>query len=202
MTKLLFLLHIFVSSLFLWVLVSACSSSPKVNYYSLYSTPPGKSVEKSKNSIVLSVGPVKLPDVLNTPKIATGGTDGVYNFSESHRWTGAVDSDFAHALAETLAIELDTEKIGIYPVGTHLKPNCRVLIEILAMDGDLGKEARLTVRWTLIDPHGKMEPIIQRSQLSGQLSDAGYGTWVKRQHDNIQQLGVEIATLVRERFTP
>jgi uncharacterized protein len=189
-----------LGSLF-WVFLAACAtSSPQVAYYSLLSTTAPTAVEKRNDQLILSVGPVTIPDVLKKPKIAIGGTDGRFIISEYHRWAGEVDRDFARALAEQLAGKLGTEQVILSPGDQHITPNCQVLLDVLAMDGDLGKEARMTVRWTLIDPNGKWASIARRSHFSENLSNAGYNTWVTAQQHNIGQLSEEIAALVKERM--
>jgi hypothetical protein len=161
---------------------------------------PQKVIDKRNDTLVLIVGPVTLSGVLKKSFIATGGMDGRFKINEFHRWTGEVDLEFSRALAEQLAGRLGTEQVIVFPGGQHLDPTCQVQLDIVAMDGDLGKEAKMTVRWTLIDPKGQWSSVSRLSQLSEHPADAGHGAWVIAQQHNIDKLGEEIATVVKERM--
>lgn len=181
-------------------LVACTASPPRVSYYSLLGSTPQKVTDKRNETLVLNIGPVTLSGVLKRTLIATGGTDGRFTINEFHRWTSEVDREFSRALAEQLASRLGTEQVMIFPGDRHLDPNCQVQLDIVAMDGDLGKDAKMTVRWILVDPKGKWTPVSRLSQLSEHPADAGYGAWVIAQQQNISKLGVEIAIEVMERM--
>lgn len=180
--------------------LAACTASPQVVYYSLLGGPIESVAAKRNEQLILSVGPVTLSEVLKSSQIATGGTNGRFQRSDYHRWAGVVDRDFARALSEQLAGRLGTDRVTVFPGDQQFDANCQVLVDILAMEGDLGKAAILTVRWTLVDPKGKWPPVVRRSHFSQNLTDAGYETWVKAQQHNISRLGEEISVLVREKM--
>ncbi|RJX28231.1 MAG: membrane integrity-associated transporter subunit PqiC [Desulfurivibrio sp.] len=185
------------------IAAAACSAaSHQVTYYSLLATNAAPLVAAQQRELVLSVGPVVIPDVLKKSQIATGGTDGRYQLSSSHRWVGDVDRELARAVAEQLAARLGTEQVAVFPWDQHLQPNFRVLLDVLAMGGEPGKEARLSVRWSLVDPQGKMAPVIRRSDLSETPADAGFGAWVNAQQRNISRLSEEIAAAIKETGRP
>jgi uncharacterized lipoprotein YmbA len=178
--------------------LAGCSvSSPQVTYYSLLGREAATIVGHRNDQLVLSVGPVTIPDILKKSQIATGGTDGRYQLSEYHRWAGSVDREVARALAEQLAGRLGTEQIIIFPGDERVEPNLQITVEVVAMDGDLGKEAKLTVRWTMIDPKGAWAPIIRRSQFIEQPAGNGYDAWVTAQQRNLGRLSEEIAALIK-----
>jgi uncharacterized protein len=181
--------------------LTACSvSSPPVEYYSLLGTTTRGPADRPNNHLIVSIGPVTLPETLKNSQIVTGGDDSVFHRSEYHRWSGEVDLDFARALAEQLAYDLGTERIIVFPGNGQIKPDCQVLIDILAMDGDLGKKAELTVRWTLIDRKGKNGPVFMRSHFSERPTDAGYTAWVISQRNNLHRLGEDIAAKIKDSF--
>ena len=182
------------------MLLAGCSSSPRVQYYSLHNAVPPKSAGNSYPDVTLSIGPVSLPDIFNKSKIATGGAGGVYDISEYHRWAGSVDQDIAMALAEYLSVELGTERVGLYPTEKYLNPDYQLIIDILALEGSLGKEAILTVRWTVLEPENITASVIRRSHLTTQPVGVGYDSWVQAQQDNLHRLGVEISAVIKEQI--
>jgi uncharacterized lipoprotein YmbA len=203
MSKSMTSLRFAIVSALIGMALSACSgSTPQVAYYSLLSTDIKKTTEQRHDPLVLSVGPVHIPNVLEKSQIATGGIDGPYRLSDYHRWAGNVDREFARALAEQLAGRLGTDQVYIFPGDQYLEPTCQVQLDVLEMKGDLNKEAQLTVRWTLIDPKGKTAPITRLSRFSEQPAAEGHDAWVKAQQHNISLLSDEISALIKQRTRP
>ena len=178
-------------------LTSCTSATPQVTYYSLAGTEAAKPAVQRHDQLVLSVGPVSLPDVLKKNQIAVDGADGRYKLSDYHRWAGGVDRDFARAVAEQLADRLGTEKVALYPADYYAQPTDQIFFDILAMDGVLGKEANLAVRWSLVDPKSKSARITRRSTFSEQPTDGSYGAWIVAQRRNISRLSDEIASAIK-----
>ena len=179
--------------------LTACTAPPQVAYYSLLGAENVKTTGQRRDQLVVSVGPVNIPDVLKKSQIATDGIEGRYRLSEYHRWAGEVDREFGRALIEQLAGRLGTEQVYLFPGDQYIEPTCQVLLDILEMNGELGKEVKLSVRWTLIDPKGKTRPITRHSTFSQQTADSGHESWVKAQRGNLSRLGEEIATLIKDR---
>jgi uncharacterized lipoprotein YmbA len=183
------------------VLSAGCAGSlAQTSYYTLYT--PAPRTAAADGPLMVSVGPVSVPDILKQTQIATGGSDGRYRLSEYHRWSGEVDRDFARAVAEQLTSRLGTEQVAIFPEDQHFTPTCRVLINILGMGGEPGQEATLAVHWTLVDPRETSAPVIRRSDLREPTTTAGYPAWVAAQQRNIAKLGQEIAGAIQASVKP
>lgn len=197
--------HLVLTGLLTMLLQAGCAaSSPQIAYYSLYA--PGQPAlpaqEAAPEILVVSVGPVTTPDILKQTQIATGGADGRYRLAEFHRWSGELDRDFARAVAEQLSGRLGTEQVAVFPWDQQLHPTCRVLLDVLSMGGETGKEATLAVRWSLVDPGGKIPLLVRRSDLREVPAAAGYPAWVAAQQRNVAKLGEEIAGEVRRFVKP
>ena len=178
-------------------LLAGCSpKSPEVSYYSLFTTGAVKPGMTKDTTTVLAIGPVTAPDILRRSQIATGSGAGRYRLSDYHRWAGDVEKDFARALAELLGSRPGGGQVVLYPgVG---ESTCRLTVDILAMEGDLGQEARLAVSWSLLDSKQQSTAVVRRSDFSRQPEDAGYDAWVRAQQANLKEFGEEIgATLDR-----
>ncbi len=192
--------------LFLAVLLTAtgCGTTHQpVTYYSLLGTTDIQPIAGERHEqLALSIGPVVIPDLLKQSRIAIGGEGGRYQLSESHRWSGEIDREFAQAVAEQLAGRLGTEKVGVFPGDQYLEPTRRVQVDVIVMGGELGKEAILAVRWALVDPQCNIAPMVKRSDFREATSGAGYAAWVAAQQRNIARLGEEIAGVVKETVNP
>lgn len=197
------MVHLALACVVAALLAGGCASSPQVAYYSLYAPAqrPVPEAATTGSPLMVSVGPVIIPDVLKQAQVATGGADGRYRLAEYHRWSGELDRDLARAVAEQLAGRLGTEQVAIFPWDENFVPTCRVLIDVLNMGGELGQEATMAVRWTLLDPQGKRPPVVRRSEFRETPAEAGYPAWVAAQQRNTVRLGQEIATVIREMFT-
>ena len=185
-------------------LLAGCATTPPTAYYSLYAPAqkPLPAAVATGGALTVSVGPVLIPDILKQTQIATGGADGRYRLAEYHRWSGEIDRDFARAIAEQLAGNLGTERVAIFPWDQNFTPACRVLIDILSMGGEPGQEATLSVRWSLVDPQGKIPQEVRRSELREVPAAAGHAAWVTAQQRNIVKLGQEIAGGVKSFVKP
>lgn len=192
-------LHTLVSLLLgsmLLVFVGCSPTSPPVSYYSLAGVEPPVPVSGKQGRLAVQIGPVTLPDVLKKSQIVFGNTGSSFQLSEQHRWSGELDRDIARAIGEQLAIRLGTEQIALFPDGQHLDLTHQVVLDVVAMEGDLGKEATLIVRWSLVDPKTKTARITRRSAVSEQPADNSHGAWVAAQRRNIAKLSEEIASAI------
>lgn len=181
----------------LGAMLAGCSpKSPEVSYYSLFTTRAVKPDVEKNTAMVLAIGPVSAPDILRRSQIATGSGAGRYRLSDYHRWAGDVEKDFARALAELLGSRPGGGQVVLYPgVG---EPTCQLIVDILAMEGDLGREARLAVSWSLVDSRQQSTAVVRRSDFSRQPEDVGYDSWVRAQQVNLKEFSEEIgATLDR-----
>ncbi|MGD9947144.1 MAG: membrane integrity-associated transporter subunit PqiC [Desulfobulbus sp.] len=203
MNNLLQRLGFFFLSCWLVLALTCCSSSvPKINYYSLVGPPeiaPTPTTQSGRFAIL--IGPVSLPDILRRPQIVTGRSEDRYQLSENHRWGGELDQEFARALGECLAGELGTEKIALYPMGQFLHPTHQVIVDVLTLDGMVASEARLIVRWSLMDPTNKKVQVTRRSYFRQQPADKSYDAWVAAQRKNLQRFGQEISAAIQGQKT-
>jgi hypothetical protein len=197
-------IHLALAGFLTMSLLAGCATTPATNYYSLYApaAAPAPVTTPAPATLVLSVGPVTIPDILKQSQIATGGADGRYRLSEYHRWSGELDRDLARTVAEQLSSGLGTQQVAIFPWDQNLTPTCRIQIDVLSMAGEPGKEATLGVRWVLVDPQGKLPPQARRSDLREIPTEAGYAAWVAAQQRNVARLGQEIAGGVKSFVKP
>lgn len=195
MNRALILLGLAAFGLFLGSLTGCSPVSSQVSYYSLLDTQRPPSVAGTRQQLAILVGPVSVPDLLKTSQIATGTAER-YQLAEQHRWVSQVDRDFARAIGEQLASRLGTERIALYPQDQYLAAPLQVVVDILAMEGALGQEARLTVRWSLVATKSKTARLTRRSTFSERPADSSHGAWVAAQRRNISRLSEEIAAAI------
>lgn len=174
------------------VLGGCAAPQTPINYYSLSGSMPA-AIKPGPQRFAVQIGPVTLPDLLKRSQLVLGVAEQPYRLSDQHRWAGELDREFARALGEQLAAQLGTEQIALFPADGHLSLTDQVLLDILTLDGTLGKEAVLVVRWTVVDPATKAARLTRRSICTTTPSDGGHGAWVAAQRTNIGKLAAEIA---------
>lgn len=178
--------------------LSGCGAkAPTVSYYSLLGADLTPVSSGAQSHLAIQVGPVGLPDVLKRSQIVIGRAGEQYQLSENHRWSGEVDDDFARAMGEHLSHGLGTEQVAIYPMGLYLPLTHQVLLDVLALDGVIGQEARLVVRWSVIDPTSKKVQVTRRSLCKETPVDKSYEAWVGAQRNNLRCLGTEIVAALK-----
>ena len=185
------------------LLLSGCfnRSVPEVAYYNLQSM---EQLELDITSgppipeLVLGVGPVTIPASLKRSQIVTREADNRYRFSDLHRWAGLLEEDLGRALGENLALLLGLEHVVYYPWSQIYRPDRRVLIEVLRLDGTREGEAVLSVRWTLIDSEGSDPLADGKSVYRRTVETGGYAGLVRTESLLLVELSREIARAVRE----
>lgn len=191
--------YLCLALLALILLVGCSSKAPRVNYYSIVDTSLHEhGSAQAHPELAVSVGPVTLPGILQQRQIATGGKNGMYSRSDFHRWAGSLDRDFATAIGEQLAVNLGTERIAIYPDVQHTAPDWQVALDVLAMEGALGEESLLTVRWTLVNLKEPKQSRVYKNQLRQVPNQKSYRAWVEGQRQNIKELGKIISSAIGE----
>lgn len=142
----------------LLIAVGCRGKTPPVFFYTLSPLPATVSSPdgRVKNTISVGVGPVNLPDFLNTPRIATRSGDGPkILFSEFHRWGGYLDKDLLRVVSENLSAELATEHVQPYPWSESFRPVYQVTLDVRQLDGDLEGDVTLNVVWRLFETDRK-----------------------------------------------
>lgn len=181
-------------------LIGCSSASAPIRYYSLAGgflpAQAGSQVGSHQARFAIQIGPVILPEILKKSPIVLGRGDSSFQLSDQHRWSGELDRDLARAIAEQLAVRLDTEQIALFPAGQHFELTHQVVFDVVAMEGLLGTEARLVIRWSVLEPTTKVARLTRLSSVSEQPIDNSHGAWVAAQRRNIAKLSEEIATAI------
>ena len=200
MTKLFVFPGFLVALAWLVLSVYGCgSTSAPISYYSLLGPEPVPAATGRFSQMALLIGPVTLPDVLKRSQIVTGRPGEHYQLSEHHRWSGEVDRDLSRAMGEYLSRRLGTERIGLYPERRFAPLSSQVALDVVAMDGGLGEEARLLVRWSFLNPETGIAELTGRSLCRMSPANDGYAAWVAAQRANIRCLGEEIVAALSTR---
>lgn len=135
------------------VTVLGCKgSTPPVTFYTL--TPiaamqDAGSSQTNLKDVLIGIGPLKFPKILDRPQIVTRPAPGRLNLAEFRRWGGFLKDDFLSVMAENMTTLLGTDQVVTYPWPGGLNPSVRIEFDVHQFDGKLGDSVVLRVSWIL-----------------------------------------------------
>lgn len=137
-------------------LLSGCAPIVPVNYYQLTAmdVSSNASATREAGTMVIGIGPVRLPEYLERPKIVTRVTPNRLQLSESHRWAEPLGENISRVLGENLAALLGTDRILLHPWPSSRTTDYQLIAEIFRFENESDGAARLVVRWSVKGPDG------------------------------------------------
>jgi hypothetical protein len=108
---------------------------------------------------VLALGPVRLPEYLDRPQIATRSEGNEVRLHETERWAGSLQEDVSRVLVENLSALLAGKRITVVRWTSAMQTMApfrnRLAVEILRFEGTVGGTVVLKARYALLGPDGK-----------------------------------------------
>jgi uncharacterized lipoprotein YmbA len=142
----------------LLVLLAACGSSPKTEFYVLNADQ--SSVMQSAN---LSTGPsvgvwqVDLPDLLDRSEIVTRDNQFKVTMADFSWWAGNLRENMTLLITAKLSQFLQSNRVVVSPWPSYRKIDYQVIVRVVRFDGELGGEVALRGLWSLLDGTGENE---------------------------------------------
>lgn len=142
----------------LLVLLAACGSSPKTEFYQLNADM--SSITQAAN---LSEGPaigvwqVELPDLLDRSEIVTRDNQFKITMADFSWWAGNLSQNMSLLIVTQLSQNLQSNRIVMSPWPSYRKNDYQVIVRVQRFDGALGGEVVLRGLWNLLDGDGTKE---------------------------------------------
>ncbi|MEJ2688588.1 MAG: PqiC family protein [Deltaproteobacteria bacterium] len=177
------------------LLLSSCARSPVINYYQLVSPEAGAPQKGSSIAVnaVLGLGPVKLPEYLDQPKIVSRLSANRLFLDDSHRWVEPLADNFTSVLKEELIELLHPRQIVTFPWPLSQEVDCQLVIQVLRFETTSDGTARLVANWMIRNRDGKLlQPEKQVSYLAKSTS-TDYAARVRALNEVLDQFGHELA---------
>lgn len=182
------------------VVFSGCASTPPTRFFVLSSSPNFEKVRNREGGrcFAIGIGPVKLPEYLNQAEIVTRITQNELRLDEFAQWAEPLEDNISRALAENLSSLLCTRSMAIFPWKGGIPIDYRIDVQVIQMDGMLGKNALLDITWSITDgtDRKKLPLITKRSTYREPTGGRDYGTFVSAQSRNLASLSREIAETI------
>lgn len=173
------------------VAVFGCkASTPPISFYTLTPIPAtqdGGSGQTVSRDILVGIGPVKFPNVLDRPQIVTRPATGRLEMAEFQRWGGYFKDNFMSVLASNISTLLGTDQVLVYPFAGGMKPSHQVEVEVYRFDGKPGDSVVLNVGWILktADPAPAMS--FTRSTIVQPVTGDGYDALVAAKNGALEK---------------
>ena len=155
-----------------------------------------------KETILIGVGNIELPNYLDRPQIVTRITNNKLKLGEFDMWAENLSDSFPVILADNLSNLLSDQPVAIIPGVGVMQVDYRVKVDVTRMDGTLGGDAILIARWGIFGDQGKLLET-SRSVYRKPTKGDGYEAYVAAHSDAIASLSRNIAaaieTLLKER---
>jgi uncharacterized protein len=180
--------------------LNGCLGKSQVpRFYALSPITEDKAMAKSDTparDASIGIGPIKLADYLDQSKIVTQTGDNRLVKAEFDLWAGALKDNLTNVLAENIGLLLPTEQIYIYPWRLSEPMDYQIILDVVRFDGDLGKDAWLVARWSIVGGKDKELLAVSRASIREPVTGSGYDALVTAQSRALAKLSHEIVEAI------
>jgi uncharacterized lipoprotein YmbA len=152
---------------------------------------------------ILALGPVRLPEYLDRPQIATRSEGNEVRLHETERWAGSLQEDVSRVLCENLSMLLAGKRIAVVRWTSAMQTMApfrnRLAVEILRFEGPAGGTVVLKARYALIGPDGKKVISAGESTVRETAGGSDYESLVAAMSRALAAFSKEIAAAVPAR---
>ncbi len=186
-----------ISLSILFTVLSACSTISSnggrgERYFSLTPLNESYTGKALSDQLVLGIGPVDIPRLLNRPQIIYRVNNNEVIISEHNQWAGSLQEEIQEVLIERIIEVSGSQRIMYYPWPSNLRPEFEARIRIDRLDGSPGKDVTLEVHWDLLTSKGKDLIVSRKSQYEILLDDEDFLSYVIAQQTALSKLADEI----------
>jgi len=178
----------------LLVLLAACGSSPKTEFYELNSDV--SSVMQAANASqgpAVGVWQVELPDLLDRSEIVTRDNQYKIAIADFSWWASSLSQNMSLLIVSQLSQQLQSNRVVVSPWASYRKNDYQIIIRVLRFDGTLGGEVVLSGLWSLLDGEATEELDRQVFEFKTNTADLTYQEMVTAMSRLTVQLSEQLA---------
>lgn len=179
-----------------------CMATPPAKFYTL--SPIVKNdalkseIEQGARTLVLGIGPVRLPQYLGAKEIITRTDVNQIHLAEYDLWGGSLQDDFSRNLLENLSILLAGDRVHVFPRAGIGALDYRVAVDVLRFDGSRGGDVVLVATWTIREGQGSKVVRAKTSRIQEPSGGQGYDTLVGGMSRALARLSREIGEAIKD----
>ncbi len=183
------------------LLLAACASSPPVRYYSL--SPIDTDFQQDPDdSVILGLGPLRMPDYLNRSQIVTRGANSEIQVDEFSRWSEPLSTSLLRIVATDVDSLLNGVVVVVFPYEPFVRDQVRYRLvgDINRFDADSSGRIVLEVQWGVADADGQITVPVRRNRYEAQATVGGQpaagdpGAVAAAMNDALAQFSRDIAS--------
>jgi len=176
------------------VLLSACGTSPKTNFYMLSAEREISSY--AQDSVSVGVWKVDLPDLIDRPEIVTRTGTYTIELADFHRWAGGLESNISILIADELSNNLQTGHVDVSPWSSYRKFDYQVKVHVRKFDGELGGECVLQGAYIVLNGKGNVKILEHTFSFKEKLKGNEYSDMAEAMSNLVVQLSKEISSSI------
>ena len=186
--------------------IAGCATTTPSRFYTLTpmkasdGSPPAAPFDEGA---ILTVGPVRIPEYLDRPQIATRSEGNEVRLHETERWAGSLAEDASRVLVENLSTLLAGKRIAVVRWTSAMQTvspfRNRMAIEILRFEGAVGGTVVLKARYALLGPDGKKVISAGESTVRETVGGSDYESLVAAMSRALAAFSREVAAAVPAR---
>ena len=160
-------------------------------------TTPATTATDTPSTMLLGLGPIKLPPYLDRHEIATRLSPTQVTYSSNDRWAEPLTVSVTRVLLQNLSHLLGTERIAMYPWSNAAKVDYQVEVELLNFEVTKEGEARLLARYGIL-AGGTQRVLLARETSFSHPTPADPAASVAALSTTLGELSEQIAATVRQ----
>lgn len=193
---------LFTLALFV-VFLTGCASSPPSKFYQLNAVQGKASVTRDSSpcrSLVIAIGPVRIPDYLDRPQIVTRSGNNELKLSEFDRWAGSLERDVSRVLEEDISGLLPADCLSVVrwtPLPWNQVP-ASYSVEVLVdrFEGTIGDSVLLKAQWGVFAKDRGLL-LKKESTIREQMNGSSYDALVAAMSSALERLSRDITDGIR-----
>ena len=187
--------------------LGGCSSSgPKTHYYALFAGTSvagytGSSAGRyplGKPKLTVGVGPVRLPEYLDTSALVTLAGRQQISVSGRHAWAGDLEQSITRVVADELSRLWQVDGVWAFPWDNRIRPDYQVDIVIERLIGQRAGELQLQANWSLKNKNAKTRLLFDKVAFTHTAASDSYEDYVVAMNLLLLQLADHIAAKTYE----
>jgi len=178
------------------ILLSACGTSPKTNFYMLSAEREASSY--AQDSVSVGVWKVDLPDLIDRPEIVTRTGAYTIELADFHRWAGGLESNVSILIADELSNNLKTGHVDVSPWSSYRNFDYQVKVHIRKFDGQLGGESVLQGAYIILNGKGSIKILEHTFSFKEKLKGKDYSHMAEAMSYLVVQLAEKISSSISE----
>jgi uncharacterized protein len=180
------------------IAIGGCLSvpnSPQSRFYMLSPLEKGLSVKTYEipQDIIITVGPVKIPEFQNRPQIVTQNKDNMLTFAEFDRWGEPLDTALERIIFEDLSAMLPAATLKMFPCSFVTPVKYQVAVNVIQLQSRLDKDLFLMIDWSIVDAKNKIMLFSRKSEFRQAIDPHNYSGLTKALSAACASLSKEIA---------